>query len=166
MIHAIGNHEASEAKAPAGGRPAWAEAEDGMHAIAVDPAHPECTFQVGDSLSPDEEATIVKILQDILDVFSCTDSQVAMEHNKSYQAQNSELARYLAAFRKAEAHFQGIRVAGTPRTNIADVDALAKATATNMPLPPHVMYGVLCTPMARATDTLPSTMAAIVTAPD
>ncbi|KAF0930786.1 hypothetical protein E2562_035258 [Oryza meyeriana var. granulata] len=35
-----------------------------------------------------------------------TDSQVAVGHiDKSYQARNLELARYLAAFRKAEAHF-------------------------------------------------------------
>ncbi|KAF0930083.1 hypothetical protein E2562_027915 [Oryza meyeriana var. granulata] len=35
-----------------------------------------------------------------------TDSQVAAGHiDKSYQAWNLELTRYLAAFRKAETHF-------------------------------------------------------------
>ncbi|KAF0931185.1 hypothetical protein E2562_002534 [Oryza meyeriana var. granulata] len=93
--------------------------------------------------------------------------RVAKGHiDKSYQARNPELARYLAAFRRAETHFRGVTVAGTLRANIADADALAKAAAANTPLPLHVMYEVLSTPAARPSDTLPSTMAIINTTPD
>ncbi|KAF0929052.1 hypothetical protein E2562_015167 [Oryza meyeriana var. granulata] len=68
-----------------------------------------------------------------------TNSQVAVGHiDKSYQARNPELTKYLAAFRRAETHFRGVTM--VPRANIADADALAKATVANMPLPPHVMY--------------------------
>ncbi|KAF0895189.1 hypothetical protein E2562_008530 [Oryza meyeriana var. granulata] len=44
MVHTVGNHEAGEAKAPAGVRPTWAEAEGSMHAVTMDPAHPERVF--------------------------------------------------------------------------------------------------------------------------
>ncbi|KAF0930785.1 hypothetical protein E2562_035257 [Oryza meyeriana var. granulata] len=57
-------------------------------------------------------------------------------------------------------------VASTPRANITDADALAKAAATNTLSPPHVMYKVLRTPAAWAIDTLPSTVAAIITVLD
>ncbi|KAF0932893.1 hypothetical protein E2562_013093 [Oryza meyeriana var. granulata] len=70
MIHAVGNHEANEAKAPAGVRPARAEAEGGTHAVAVDPAHLEPVFQIGDSLSLEAEAVIIKVLQDNMDMFA------------------------------------------------------------------------------------------------
>ncbi|KAF0898673.1 hypothetical protein E2562_009180 [Oryza meyeriana var. granulata] len=96
-----------------------------------------------------------------------TDSQVAMGHiDKSYQAWNLELAKYLTAIKRAETLFRGVMVAGTPRANIADTDALAKATAANTPLPPHVMYEVLSTPAAQPLDMPSSTVAAIDTMPD
>ncbi|KAF0917050.1 hypothetical protein E2562_016349 [Oryza meyeriana var. granulata] len=73
-----------------------------------------------------------------------TDSQVAARQiDKSFQARHPELAKYLAAFRKAEAHFKGISVRSIPRSEIADVDALAKAATNNEPLPPHVLYEIL-----------------------
>ncbi|KAF0896840.1 hypothetical protein E2562_029352 [Oryza meyeriana var. granulata] len=62
--------------------------------------------------------------------------------NKSFQARHLELAKYLAAFRKAEAHFKGISVRSIPRSEIVDVDALTKAATNNEPLPVHVLYEV------------------------
>ncbi|KAF0895954.1 hypothetical protein E2562_018027 [Oryza meyeriana var. granulata] len=103
----------------------------------------------------------------VLRIIIGTDSQVAAGHiDKSCQAWNPELVKYLAAFRWAETHFRGVTVAGTPHANIADADALAKAVATNTPLAPHVMYEVLSTPTARPSDTPPSTVAVIDTTPD
>ncbi|KAF0933866.1 hypothetical protein E2562_019313 [Oryza meyeriana var. granulata] len=96
-----------------------------------------------------------------------TDSQVTTgQIDKLYQARNSELAKYLAAFRRAEMHFRGVTMAGTARANITDADNLAKGLAANTQLPPHIMYEVLSTPAAWPSDTPPSTMAAINTMPD
>ncbi|KAF0922871.1 hypothetical protein E2562_002120 [Oryza meyeriana var. granulata] len=88
-----------------------------------------------------------------------TDSQVAGGHiDKSYQARNPELTKYLATFKRAKTHFRGVTVASTPRTS--------KATAANTPLPPHVMYEVLSTPATWPSDTPPSIVAAIDTMSD
>ncbi|KAF0895068.1 hypothetical protein E2562_006780 [Oryza meyeriana var. granulata] len=72
------------------------------------------------------------------------DSQMAAgQIDKLFQARHPELAKYLVAFRKAEAHFKGITVRSIPCSEIADADALAKAAANNEPLPAHVLYVVL-----------------------
>ncbi|KAF0911210.1 hypothetical protein E2562_007980 [Oryza meyeriana var. granulata] len=72
------------------------------------------------------------------------DSQLAAgQINKSVQAHHPELTKYLAAFRKAEAHFMGISVRSIPRSEIADEDVLTKAAANNEPLLVHVLYEVL-----------------------
>ncbi|KAF0897495.1 hypothetical protein E2562_037622 [Oryza meyeriana var. granulata] len=88
--------------------------------------------------------------------------------DKSFQAHHSELAKYLAAFRKAEAHFKGISVQSVPRSEIADVDALAKAAANNEPLPSHVLYEILHGPKAQDMDhnAAPAPVMAITTNPD
>lgn len=93
-----------------------------------------------------------------------TDSQVVAGHiDKSYQARSPELAKYLEAFRKAEACFRGITVSGVPRATIADVDALAKAAAGSTLLPSHVLYEVLRSPAASDTDAPAAEVAVIDT---
>ncbi|KAF0894407.1 hypothetical protein E2562_038796 [Oryza meyeriana var. granulata] len=97
------------------------------------------------------------------------DSQVAAgQIDKSFQACHLELAKYLAAFRKAEAHFKGISVRSIPRSKIVDADALAKAAANNEPLPMHVLYGVLHGLAAQDTDSdaASAPVTAITTTPD
>ncbi|KAF0899991.1 hypothetical protein E2562_026233 [Oryza meyeriana var. granulata] len=76
---------------------------------------------------------------------------------------------YLVAFRKAEAHFKGISVLSIPRSEIADVDALAKAAANNELLPVHVLYEVLRGSVAQADtdpDAAPAPVTAITMTPD
>ncbi|KAF0931883.1 hypothetical protein E2562_007075 [Oryza meyeriana var. granulata] len=85
-----------------------------------------------------------------------------------YEAHHPELAKYLTAFQKAEAYFKGISVRSIPRSEIADVDALAKAAAKDEPLPVHVLYEVLHESAAQDTDldAASAPMTAITTTPD
>lgn len=76
--------------------------------------------------------------------------------DKTYLAWNPELAKYLAAFQKAEAHFRGIAVTGVPRATRADVDTLAKMAAANSLMPPHVLYEVLRSPAVQAEPRNPA----------
>ncbi|KAF0889983.1 hypothetical protein E2562_034961 [Oryza meyeriana var. granulata] len=68
MVHTIGDHEAGEAKAPAGVRPTQEEAEGGTHAVAMDPAHPERASDMPPSavaaivIVPDWRTPIIGIL--------------------------------------------------------------------------------------------------------
>ncbi|KAF0911155.1 hypothetical protein E2562_007933 [Oryza meyeriana var. granulata] len=88
--------------------------------------------------------------------------------DKSFQARHPELVKYLVAFRKAEAHFKGISVRSIPRSEIADVDALAKVAANNEPQPMHVLYEVLHGSGAQDTDpdAASAPVTAITTTPD
>ncbi|KAF0920691.1 hypothetical protein E2562_036398 [Oryza meyeriana var. granulata] len=72
--------------------------------------------------------------------------------DKLFQARHPELAKYLMAFWKAEAHFKGISVRSIPRSEIADTDALTKAAANNKPLPAHILYEVLHRPAVQDVD--------------
>ncbi|KAF0916670.1 hypothetical protein E2562_010521 [Oryza meyeriana var. granulata] len=91
------------------------------------------------------------------------DSQVAAgQIDKSFQARHQELAKYLAAFQKVEAHFKGMSVRIILRSKTADADTLAKAAANNKLLPAHVLYEVLHGSAVQDTD--PDATSAPVTA--
>ncbi|KAF0908693.1 hypothetical protein E2562_027244 [Oryza meyeriana var. granulata] len=127
MVNTVAQTEPSSQVLAGEERPTWVEVDSGTHAIVADLSHPERHFQIGDRLPPEVEEAIV-------------------------EAHHPELTKYLAEFRKAEAHFKGISVRSIPRSEIADTDALVKAAANNEPLPVHILYEVLHGSVAQDMD--------------
>lgn len=76
-----------------------------------------------------------------------TDSQVISGHiEKSFNAKEPELQKYLQHVRKLETFFFGITTKSIPRSENSEADKLAKAAAQSLTLPPDVFFETLCHP--------------------
>jgi ribonuclease HI len=68
-----------------------------------------------------------------------TNSQVISSHmDKSSKARDPKLEKYLEAFRRLEASFEGFSVKNIPRGENEHADLLAKSVAQGLPLPSEV----------------------------
>ena len=79
-----------------------------------------------------------------------SDSQLVAGHvDKSYQAKEPEMIRYLALARAMEKHFTGFTVRSIPRGDNAEADMLARAASSATGLPPAAFYEILKAPATR-----------------
>jgi hypothetical protein len=70
-----------------------------------------------------------------------TDSELVASHiGKTYKAKKPDMMKYLLAVQSMEKFFLDITVKSFPRLYNKEVDAIAKATASQEPLPPDVFY--------------------------
>ena len=73
-----------------------------------------------------------------------TDSQlVALQTDKSYQAHDLEMKKYLEIIRAYEQRFKGFSIQHVPRTENAKADELAKMAAQESKMPPEIFFEVL-----------------------
>ena len=91
-----------------------------------------------------------------------SDSKLVAGHvDKQFTVRDDTLAEYVAAVRSLEKCFKGFTIVHIPRAGNEEADALAKAAAQNLPLPPEVFFESLCLPAVKKEHLITSSVAVI-----